>query len=1303
MRDAFWVVPGVWAVCFLTPAEAGGEKIGERPYEMVWAGRTEDDQPPLVDFEDLGGWTVGADRAEASFTRSREQQVWGRHVGKLVYRGTGRRPAVTVRPPKPVPVGGAFDCVSVWVYGNNWAWRPDAETPRVQIDVLVRPAGGREIAVAMGQVRWKEWWLMHRKLSGPQRAALGKGASFLGLRITRGTNAADRVLYFDNLAFYTERLAPLKFPPRRRRGIETFPGQSAGLNTGPGRLPFPTRERTILPDNIARAFKTTLREDGGAYVFEYAGDDGRLCYRYTPKPGGPGDVTARWNDRKPFAVLVGGGVRFAAAGGSAEPQRIEPLGCRRDGEAVVMRARAARGETSAEVAYTLRLWLKSLVLDVKCLGGEVGQYVIGRAVGCEGPRLVTVPYLVGDAARPAVVVMGPPSEPLFLTAFVDHTRSNASKLTFVNRVETSGVTFNGGSAYLPRTDGRRNDCFERVFLTVSPRFEEVLPNIPNPRSPWMHVAGERLWRAHGASDRRRDYAAWAEIARYGMTKVVITDHETGWRDGGESFTFRTRAAPGKGGDEAQADYAQKLHALGFRYGIYNNYTDFAPVNGHWHPDMVSRLPDGNWRTAWARCYNPKPARAVEYEARLAPIIQRKFKLSTAYCDVHTAVRPWGYVDCDARVPGAATFAQTFYAYGEIMLHQKATWNGPVYSEGANHWYYCGLTDGNYAQDRGYDIPKSPWLVDFDLRKMHPLCCNFGMGNPQMFYGRGGLGATPEERERRLDRFLAATAAFGHTGFLVRAGGIRNTVRSYFLLQQLGKACARQAVARIQYADAAGRLLETSAAVATGAYKRSQVKVTYADGLEVWANGHSADTWSTPRGELPPGGFSACAPGGRLTAFSAIRDGRRVDYVDSPAYVYCDARGGLARFAKAVCDQAVIALRRGDAAVEVVPVAAPKVVAVSLDGRDANAVALDRTAQPVGPAETRFSRGLVHVLPVNGAFSYLLTPTDRPAAALRCDRLHVVAGETVMVEGKSRRRFRVPPAARPGGLLWHKAEEGWIDFVVRPLAAADLAVADGRLRLRLRSRLARETEFSVRLLGSRRTRMLPPEEPIDVHFAPPKLKERQVLPVELLLAAGQLSMRKKWWLEARRGFRRLAELPTHFEAGQRFRGREEGPLTTGSIASVRKDMTCGHVRKSGLFMHPPWRGGVGYSYALFEPVALPADATAAFRCSIGKGDGSDPGDGILFRVAVVDGNRDEKVLAERQWLRHAWGEMTADLSKWAGERVRIKLIADVGEKDNSSGDWACWADLRIESAGPVVNITVQDKAPPSRAKQKGRKP
>ncbi|HPP53542.1 MAG TPA: hypothetical protein PK777_11365, partial [Thermoguttaceae bacterium] len=660
---------------------------------------------------------------------------------------------------------------------------------------------------------------MHARMTPAQIEAFKQGGSFSGIRITGARNKEDRTLYFDNLAVYQEVLRPLQFEPRPKRGIEPFPGQTTGANTGPGRLPFPTREETILPGNLTAQFKTSLQEEGGQFVFRYEGPDGQLVYRYRPATGTLSDVQVEWVGRgAAFRPMDGGGVFLIAPNKPTptSPEGLKLLRCQRQGDRVESVWQCPWEGKTIELAYTFRLWQKSLVVDVRCLGGHVGEVQFGAAEGVENPRLVTLPYLTGDYQhRPAVLVMGPPEKPLFLMGLVDHCRSNASALFFLNEVKGERAVYNGGARYLPRTDGQRNDCFERLFLTVSPRFEEVLPNVPNPKSPWMHVAGERVWRAHGAHNRQQDYALWKRVARYGMSKILITDHETGWRDGGESFTFRTRAAPGKGGDEGQAEYARKIRALGFRYGIYNNYTDYAPVNEYWDEDCVTRLSDGSWRTAWPRCYNPKPARAVEFEARLAPIIQKKFQLDTAYCDVHTAVRAWDYVDFDARVPGAGTFAATFYAYGEIMLHQKATWDGPVYSEGNNHWYYCGLTDGNYGQDQAAHLDENPWLVDFDLRKLHPLCCNFGMGNLGMFFGRGErLGDTPEERDQRLDRFLAATLAFGHTGFLVMEGGIPSAARSYFALQQVHAAYAQQEAVDIRYADEKGSLLPSTEAVAT---------------------------------------------------------------------------------------------------------------------------------------------------------------------------------------------------------------------------------------------------------------------------------------------------------------------------------------------------------------------------------------------------------------------------------------------------------------------------------------------------------
>ena len=195
------------------------DEVGQRPYEMDWANRVTDTRAPLIDFENLDDWTVSLNDAESEFSLSREQQLWGDHVGKLVYRGTGDRPVITIAPPQAVPVPGPFDCVNLWVYGNNWAWVPDRSTPQVEIRVLLQSVDGTTVPVVLGRVRWQEWWLMHARLSSQQLAQLGNQPRFVGLEVRDGRNKEDRAIYFDNLAVYTEPLAPLKFEPRPRRGI----------------------------------------------------------------------------------------------------------------------------------------------------------------------------------------------------------------------------------------------------------------------------------------------------------------------------------------------------------------------------------------------------------------------------------------------------------------------------------------------------------------------------------------------------------------------------------------------------------------------------------------------------------------------------------------------------------------------------------------------------------------------------------------------------------------------------------------------------------------------------------------------------------------------------------------------------------------------------------------------------------------------------------------------------------------------------------------------------------------------------
>ena len=96
-----------------------GQTVGKRPYEMDWAGRTEDDHRPLVDFERNDVWTMEATNGEAIAERSREQQMFGDYVLKFSYKGAKGGASFILRPPQPLPVPADFDAISLWASFNK--------------------------------------------------------------------------------------------------------------------------------------------------------------------------------------------------------------------------------------------------------------------------------------------------------------------------------------------------------------------------------------------------------------------------------------------------------------------------------------------------------------------------------------------------------------------------------------------------------------------------------------------------------------------------------------------------------------------------------------------------------------------------------------------------------------------------------------------------------------------------------------------------------------------------------------------------------------------------------------------------------------------------------------------------------------------------------------------------------------------------------------------------------------------------------------------------------------------------------
>ncbi len=1303
------------------------EHPGTRPYEMVWAHRVEPATPTLT-CTNLAGWTMQVEGgAQAEFQPSRAQDVWARPVGCLRYRGDGSRnssPRIVLMPPAPIALlhdaAGPLDSVDMWVYGNRWDWENPPDTPPVRIVLNFRTNAGTVIPLTVDTIRWKEWWLMHRKLP----ADLTEPAALVSIEVDGGWQPDWREIYLDSIRVYHEVLAPLHFKPRPKRNISLFPGQSPGGNIGPGRLPFPTRPETILPLQLTHPWKNAVRrEPNGEVRFAYEAADGRLEYRFDPKRGLP-SLTAWVNGTEVGHLLDGGGVVLAgsAAPSSAALTRSTLRGSR-------LKAVYADG-----TELTLAIMQKSFVVDVINRTGLATELTFGSITGLREPRTLYVPPITYGSTSPTFLMCRVANRTLFASIMPDWYRSNGSELYGAEYAAGDRARINGGVRYITKTDGKRNPMFERVFITVSPRFEEVLPVVPNPVGLHAKMAVDRLWQeSWGPSDYATEMRRSEMLRRYGIERLIQCNHEIAWRDGGESFTLRVHAAPAKGGDEALKRFVAHQKALGWLSGLYTNYTDFAPVNEHWTPDGVQRLPDGEWRSAWPRCWAEKPMKAAEFEAELAPQIEARYRSNSAYTDVSTAVAPWGYCDYDARVPGAGTFAQTFYCYGELLRNDSRIYGGPIFSEGTYQWLYAGLTDGNYGHTyNGRNLATEPLLPVFDLYQVHSKECDIGVSWTSFFCDAIPNWQSPENIDRAIDRFLLTTMAYGHIGWLVEENhGIGRTCRSYYMLQQVQARYGLQVPVRIAYWD--GTMLRSvSTALAMGLpASRRQLFVEYPNGLRLWLNDSPSEDWIVRVGSrkltLPPAGWAAYQPAPHkgssgLFTYSARVDGRKADYLRSDAYTYLDGRGRWLSVPEAASNGALAIRKVAPNTLEVIHITGDGDFLLrrpyGVTGVLTRCVVYDQSGKRLPAPTVRDGGRTTWITPTPGGVRYVLTFSGNKVWSLDLAAEEAPPGARVpvSVHGPVTAQLAVtgaaaipggvliPSDARPGSVVVVTAKTAkgtraaivkvcdpveWSATVGRAEAAATVVTLFPSWKL---TGLA-HGEFRIGFELPEGWRVTPQSVPFDGEHPPAEVS------VAIASDAPAGSRCDLAITVQGPGWRYTSSLPLHrveeqpiiadvrrMVAGWGIARRGEPETTnvvnTGAICAVQDDLPVGGTSRKGIFMHPPYQGGVGYTWAELRPIRLPS-GPCEFHSYIGLKDGGDPSDGVLFRLEVLDASGHDKPLASRMGYQKHWDELSADLSEYAGKEVRLRLVADVGPADNSTADWACWGEPVIRRIGSIV--------------------
>ena len=957
-----------------TPPPFPGEQA--RPADFTRIDRKWDDHEPLVDMATAEGWSVEAENAEARFYTTDARGLYRDTSARLEYRADCARStntAVRLRLVKPVAIDRGFDASSLWLYGNFYAYDKAEGAQRLEIVADYRGADGREFSIKAGEVTCAYWFLCRHNFVGWEKKATERGATFLGFTIRGFQNEGSFLsLDFARFSVFRDETEMPRVPCRPKRPVRLFGDQDQGMNTGDGVLPFPTTKDTIVPP-VAR-------------------QDPELEFRFPARPD------ESWDD---LAFRYGGGewIRVAIGGG------VLPRGAGRGGR------------------FEFRRVGDSIVCDMHVKGGRVKEVIFGDLDYAKLPkcRKLPVPYYLAPVhlkasmspvwtdfhRRPGLLVTEIGGRPFFVGAAWDWTQSAGSR----PYCESEKAPF-GGIEYFPKTDGTLADCCERLVWSFSREPVDALANIPNPPSAYRHEAGCRAFAFARSFDlpllpsvnpqenetRERLWDYWRKVRRLGVRDLNVNGHEKMWRDYMDSFTFKTNAAPLKGGDAAALDFARRLESLGFRVGPYNNFTDLAPVNENWSPDRVVRTSD-DWifgtnelRLAWTRTYLCKPVYAVHAMETLLPEVRRKFGFRCAYSDVHTAYPPWGRVDFDSRMPGAGSMAGTFYSYGELMQKQKDIWEGPVYSEGWGHVVYAGLSDGDIARDDDYfaglftsapDKPwDQPWIVDYDLKRIHPLNCCIGT-IARNFYGRHA----PADPDEYADRHVCHVLAFGHAvmfhnGFLFKDNSLaiddRMELRNYFMPLAAAKRYTQANAVEIRYGDAESRLLDTAHAIASNAVALNRVRVAYSDGTVVAVNAGREGDFVVECGfgrlSLGPNCYAVGSPDGTKVVSAAV-GGHRADLAVTRDYVYIDGRGKFVRFDEGASDGMVV--RLAYTAIVGLPLAAdeedvvvrPGATVVELPYEAKKVVAYDLEGAPVAQVRPEIRDGRTVIRPLDGAVSY----------------------------------------------------------------------------------------------------------------------------------------------------------------------------------------------------------------------------------------------------------------------------------------------------------------------------------------------
>ncbi|MEI2725985.1 MAG: hypothetical protein V9H26_21465 [Verrucomicrobiota bacterium] len=287
---------------------------------------------------------------------------------------------------------------------------------------------------------------------------------------------------------------------RLRRHVE---GEPAGIEQlgqqwrGPARILLPCSNK--------------LERTADGWRFSYAGADGPLTFTFKPVTGTLDDFTAQLGKGRPFLPATGGGATVARKRENKTEEILAHGGhvaeVRREGDTLNVVWDYDLPDQPLRIAWSYRMQGKALVVSARCDQPMLSRFSLGNAAA-PLRRTLNVPYLPG-------VVNYLPVEGAFVCRYLDWTQSHASECP------------QGEASYHFTTATNRNALAETGYIAVSPDVGEVLPNIPQPASPFLGVLGPRImldiW-GHSEGSYAGDARKLRELKDLGVDHLAIIQH-----------------------------------------------------------------------------------------------------------------------------------------------------------------------------------------------------------------------------------------------------------------------------------------------------------------------------------------------------------------------------------------------------------------------------------------------------------------------------------------------------------------------------------------------------------------------------------------------------------------------------------------------------------------------------------------------------------------------------------------------------------------------------------------------------------